>query len=150
MSDLGWGALARIDRRAFSGLGRDERYRMVRLAVSDAVWSTWRRYCEALGVSMGRGIVDLIANELGTVVDEDLDGAAVFAAALQRRLLERSEALDARERRLSEWEQRLKAAQRRVRAIVRPHDSAAQSAKVGRNEPCPCGSGFKFKRCHES
>ncbi|NHZ86126.1 MAG: hypothetical protein GWP19_09620 [Planctomycetia bacterium] len=20
--------------------------------------------------------------------------------------------------------------------------------KVGRNEPCPCGSGIKFKRCH--
>ncbi|MEA2001342.1 MAG: SEC-C metal-binding domain-containing protein [Actinomycetota bacterium] len=20
--------------------------------------------------------------------------------------------------------------------------------KVGRNEPCPCGSGFKYKRCH--
>ncbi len=150
MSDLGRGALARIDRRAFSGLGCDERYRMVRLSVSDAVWSTWRRYCEALGVSMGRGIVGLIANELRTVVDENLDGAAVFAAALESRLLERSEALDARERRLSEWEPRLGAAQRRMRAIARPHDSAAQSARVGRNEPCPCGSGFKFKRCHGS
>lgn len=21
------------------------------------------------------------------------------------------------------------------------------SSKVGRNEPCPCGSGLKFKRC---
>lgn len=21
--------------------------------------------------------------------------------------------------------------------------------KVGRNEPCPCGSGKKFKRCHQ-
>lgn len=21
-------------------------------------------------------------------------------------------------------------------------------AKVGRNDPCPCGSGKKFKRCH--
>ena len=142
--------MASIDRRAFSGLARDERYRMVRLPVSDAVWSTWRRYCEALGVSMGRGIIGLIANELRTVVDEDPDGEAVFGAALERRLLERSEALDARERRLREWEQRLRANERRVRAIARPHDSAAQSAKVGRNEPCPCGSGFKFKRCHGS
>ncbi len=150
MSDLGRGTLARIDRRAFSGLGCDERYRMVRLAVSDAVWSTWRRYCEALGVSMGRGIVGLIANELRTVVDEDFDGAAVFGAALERRLLERTEALDARERSLREWEQRLRVTQRRVRARVRPHDSAAQSARVGRNEPCPCGSSFKFKRCHGS
>mgnify|MGYP000544287138 FL=1 len=21
-------------------------------------------------------------------------------------------------------------------------------AKIGRNEPCPCGSGKKFKHCH--
>jgi SEC-C motif-containing protein len=24
----------------------------------------------------------------------------------------------------------------------------AREAKVGRNEPCPCGSGKKFKKCH--
>lgn len=23
-----------------------------------------------------------------------------------------------------------------------------EGRKVGRNEPCPCGSGLKFKRCH--
>ncbi len=23
-----------------------------------------------------------------------------------------------------------------------------QDRKVGRNEPCPCGSGKKYKRCH--
>jgi hypothetical protein len=23
------------------------------------------------------------------------------------------------------------------------------SVKVGRNDPCPCGSGKKFKECHE-
>jgi SEC-C motif-containing protein len=26
----------------------------------------------------------------------------------------------------------------------------ARSAKVGRNDPCPCGSGMKYKRCHGS
>jgi preprotein translocase subunit SecA len=25
---------------------------------------------------------------------------------------------------------------------------AAGVPKVGRNEPCPCGSGKKFKHCH--
>ena len=24
----------------------------------------------------------------------------------------------------------------------------AKARKVGRNDPCPCGSGEKFKRCH--
>jgi preprotein translocase subunit SecA len=23
-----------------------------------------------------------------------------------------------------------------------------QSQKIGRNEPCPCGSGKKYKHCH--
>ncbi|WP_373690902.1 SEC-C metal-binding domain-containing protein, partial [Endozoicomonas sp. SESOKO4] len=23
-----------------------------------------------------------------------------------------------------------------------------ESRKVGRNEPCPCGSGKKYKQCH--
>ena len=35
--------LARVDRKLASGLGHDETYRMVRLPVSDAIWSTWRR-----------------------------------------------------------------------------------------------------------
>ncbi|MEV4796413.1 SEC-C domain-containing protein [Asanoa sp. NPDC049475] len=26
--------------------------------------------------------------------------------------------------------------------------SGVPSPKTGRNEPCPCGSGLKFKRCH--
>lgn len=23
-----------------------------------------------------------------------------------------------------------------------------EGRKIGRNEPCPCGSGLKFKKCH--
>ena len=23
-----------------------------------------------------------------------------------------------------------------------------ETPKVGRNEPCPCGSGLKYKKCH--
>jgi preprotein translocase subunit SecA len=26
--------------------------------------------------------------------------------------------------------------------------AAAGMARVGRNDPCPCGSGKKFKHCH--
>jgi uncharacterized protein YecA (UPF0149 family) len=25
---------------------------------------------------------------------------------------------------------------------------ATKGAKVGRNDPCPCGSGKKYKKCH--
>jgi uncharacterized protein YecA (UPF0149 family) len=27
-------------------------------------------------------------------------------------------------------------------------DEATNSGPIGRNQPCPCGSGKKFKRCH--
>jgi len=31
---------------------------------------------------------------------------------------------------------------------ARPAPIPRKRAKVGRNEPCPCGSGLKFKKCH--
>jgi uncharacterized protein YecA (UPF0149 family) len=34
------------------------------------------------------------------------------------------------------------ATQQKVRQVVRDGE------KVGRNDPCPCGSGKKYKRCH--
>ncbi|MGI4778849.1 MAG: preprotein translocase subunit SecA [Janthinobacterium lividum] len=33
-------------------------------------------------------------------------------------------------------------------AAVGTADAAAAFARVGRNDPCPCGSGKKFKQCH--
>nr|WP_244558449.1 SEC-C metal-binding domain-containing protein [Tardiphaga sp. OK246] len=27
-------------------------------------------------------------------------------------------------------------------------NDARAKGKIGRNEPCPCGSGKKYKRCH--
>ena len=38
--------------------------------------------------------------------------------------------------------------QERERQAERPVASAASMPKVGRNEPCPCGSGKKYKKCH--
>jgi preprotein translocase subunit SecA len=38
-------------------------------------------------------------------------------------------------------------AQRRPRVAVDPSDPSTWG-KVGRNDPCPCGSGKKFKHCH--
>lgn len=33
-------------------------------------------------------------------------------------------------------------------ALQRPKPEPARSAKIGRNDPCPCGSGKKYKKCH--
>jgi len=32
--------------------------------------------------------------------------------------------------------------------IGRPAERGTSQAKLGRNEPCPCGSGKKYKKCH--
>jgi hypothetical protein len=145
--ELDRGALAKIDHRIRSGLDHNEHSQMVRVPVLEAVWSTWRRYCRALGVAMGRGVAGLIVHELGTVEGSTTGGGAAFVGELQRRLAARAEDLDVRERRLDERERSLRASERRLRARATPHVSSTH-AKAGRNEPCPCGSGFKFKRCH--
>jgi hypothetical protein len=31
-----------------------------------------------------------------------------------------------------------------------PHTARSRKKKIGRNDPCPCGSGKKYKRCHLS
>ena len=36
----------------------------------------------------------------------------------------------------------------RLQPIRQPIRQARRQPKVGRNDPCPCGSGKKFKRCH--
>jgi methionyl aminopeptidase len=35
----------------------------------------------------------------------------------------------------------------RSKALVEPAQMKLKPAKVGRNDPCPCGSGLKFKKC---
>ena len=34
------------------------------------------------------------------------------------------------------------------KSVVQTNDEAYSDKKVGRNEPCPCGSGKKYKHCH--
>jgi uncharacterized protein len=48
---------------------------------------------------------------------------------------------------LTDAVQRLYAAQVSVAGPSSPDASATTASKVGRNDPCPCGSGKKHKRC---
>lgn len=141
------GILAKIDRRVFAEFGHTDVTQTVKVPLSDAVWSVWRRYCEAVGLTMGEGVAGLIAHELGTLVSEDENHGAVYAPELERQLGARSEALDIREHRLNEKERSLRASERLLRARTRPLELPGRSS-VGRNDRCPCGSGLKYKRCH--
>jgi preprotein translocase subunit SecA len=36
----------------------------------------------------------------------------------------------------------------KVEGPQRSQPTVSKDAKVGRNDPCPCGSGKKYKKCH--
>ena len=149
------GTLTRIDRRVFAELAHTGGVQAVKVPVSDAVWSTWRRYCVAVGLSMGEGVAGLIAHELETVVGAGGDAGDVFAGQVARRAEERASRLDAREGeldtradRLRSKEAHLTAWEHRIRTERLSGAPVRAVTKVGRNERCPCGSGLKYKHCH--
>lgn len=94
---------------------------------------------------MGRAVAALICHELEATIAENAEERAIFSSEINEKLLARSEELDARESRLDERERSLREAERRLESRSM---SAGSDARVGRNDPCPCGSGFKYKRCH--
>jgi SEC-C motif len=164
LMELDRGTLARIDRRVGSGLGHDEVYRTVRVSATDATWSTWKRYCDAAGISMGRAIMELIGNELRSVVAEPAgDCGPVFSGLAARSLESREAQIEARECAVDEaeewlghWAMRLGVRKGVLRTLERQvRGQAIQTVrraevvnKVGRNERCPCDSGLKYKHCH--
>ena len=146
------GRLAKIDQRVLTELDHSGGVQIVKVPVSAAVWSTWRRYCETMGVSMGAGIARLVCEELETVVDGEGTTAAQFADQIAEKAQERSVQLDARQRGLEAQAEGLRRKEERLRAweqkLRTPQTAAARIVKVGRNERCPCGSGLKYKHCH--
>ena len=149
------GALAKIDRKVFVELDHADGVQAVKVPVSDAVWSTWRRYSEAMGLSMGEGVAGLILDELKTVVDSSSTGAGVLADQVAKQAEDRASQLEARQHELDlrieelrRKEEHLRAWERRFRTPRVTSSRTQTSAKMGRNDRCPCGSGLKYKHCH--
>lgn len=164
MTDLDRGVLARIDRKLLACLNQDETWRMVRIPVTAAKWSTWKRYCDSAGISMGRAIVTLIDWELISVFgDQTGNRPSVFAEQAEEELANRQTEITRREQdvaaieeRLRRWSEHLRSREDEVEAremrietrsklYARPVDTLV---KVGRNDRCPCASGLKYKYCH--
>lgn len=153
MTDLDRGVLARIDRKLLAGLDQDETWRMVRIPVAAANWSTWKRYCDSAGISMGRAIVTLIDRELISVFgDQTRNRASVFAeqaeeelASRQTDVARREQAVAATEERLKRWSEHLRSREdeveaREMRIETRSKLSAGPEntlVKVGRNDRVP-------------
>ena len=162
--DMDRGTLARIDRRLLAGLGDDEAYRTLRVPATAAKWSTWKRYCDSVGVSMGRAVTMLIDRELiGVFGDVTGDESPVFAqrateelAIREAKIVARERKIDTDEARMRERGERLRRREDEVEAREQRTESMAKltsrdstpRAKIGRNERCPCGSGLKYKHCH--
>src|SRR3990172_904716 len=143
--------LAKVDRRLLSDLDHTEGTQLVKVPVSDAVWSTWRRYCDAVGLPMGRGLAVLLHHELASVVDEDLESLGTKLAAREASIAAREAELTEREQELIRRETHLVIEKHRLTAAARTSANQTEARvppKPGRNEPCWCGSGKKFKYCH--
>lgn len=158
------GILGKIDRRIFAEFSDVTATQAVKVPLSEASWSTWRRYCQVVGLTMGEAVAGLVVYELWTVVDVPADaGSPVFAGRREEELGARELQIAARERAVTEieerncqeakrlgiWDRELQAQERRLALAARkPPPTDANGRKVGRNERCPCGSGLKYKRCH--
>ena len=161
--NLDRGTLARIDRKLLASLGNDEAFRSLRVPASVAKWATWKRYCDSVGVSMGRAVAMLMDRELLSVFGEHTAGEwPVFVQQavkelenLEARIESREHKLDTDEARMREWSERLRrwedeleARELRAEATSKRFSSASTArTKIERNERCPCGSGLKYKRC---
>lgn len=146
---------------------------MAKVPISGATKVVWQRYCQAVGVGMGEGVALLMRNELASVVGEDTERLAdrlhtqdaemkVRAQELEDRekslkqrerslslseadLEDRKKEVEAREQNVAALEQNLA---QRLRASSRSQDAGSSNPRIGRNEPCWCGSGKKYKVCH--
>jgi len=142
--------LAKIDKQILSQMDHDEGVQLVKVPVSEAVWSTWRRYCDAVGIPMGRALAVLLHQELASLVEKDLDGTGTMLGEREALVAAGEAAVAGREREVATREKALAIREQRLAAQTKPTAAplTVPVAKLGRNELCWCGSGKKFKYCH--
>jgi tetratricopeptide (TPR) repeat protein len=81
-------------------------------------------------------------------LDAALRGDAYDVEPVADRLIDLLRAQPGRQADVTAVKRRVKAAVRRVGSgLVRLEPVRREAPKVGRNDPCPCGSGRKYKRC---
>src|SRR5665811_1769432 len=91
---------------------------MVRLPVSDGVWSTWRNCCAAVGLPMGRAVVALITRELRAVIDETVDtDVSIVTERVAEQLACREAQVASRERKVEVAEERLRRWSEQLRVL---------------------------------
>ena len=132
------GKLANIDRRLLAELAEEEGSQPSRLPISPATWSAWNRYCDVIGIPMGRAIVAMIKMELASVVDEDLvAGLHVTGQPVVRRRADAGVTGD-----VARGDGELVAHAQVGRTVGEPAQPDLGPLQVGEDaDPTPCGVG---------
>jgi hypothetical protein len=153
--DLDRGTLAKIDRKLLAGLGNDETFRTLRVPSIRAKWSTWKRHCDSVGISMGRAVTmpidrDLIS-VLGDITSSEMPGSTQRAteplAIREAKVVARESEVDTEEARMRELGERLRRREDELEVCEQLAEFASKItsrhstdyAKIGRNERCPAG-----------
>ena len=143
--------------RAFGGPIMEQIEKIVMLQTLDSLWKDHLLSMDHLREGIGlRGY-----GQLNPLVEYQKEAFAMFEAlmrVMQRDVVEKmfSVQLTTEQEATQMQAQQAQQAQR-PHGVVMSHGEQAENAestlkreapKVGRNDPCPCGSGKKYKRCH--
>ncbi|MGQ0849745.1 MAG: SEC-C metal-binding domain-containing protein [Actinomycetota bacterium] len=107
---------------------------------------------------MGRGLAILVHHELASLITEDFEHEGALLSERARQLNQREQAVAKREADLEQREKWLVTRERRayiggrteddLKRVSAPARKSVAVPRAGRNDPCLCGSGLKYKRCH--
>ena len=136
-----------------AALGEEEFYRIVRITMLQAIDMFWVDHLEMMDYL--RGSVNLRAyGQRDPLVEYKKEGLRLFKdmqGAVDAQILSvlphmGAGALQVEEAKLKETQKHMKEAGAEGKSDSQP--AIAAKNKVGRNDPCPCGSGKKYKNCH--
>lgn len=136
-------------------LGDDEFARHARQMILQVIDMFWLEHLEALDYL--RGSVRLRAyGQRDPLVEFKREGLRLFKelessifATVVHLLPNLAEHFKADEQKLKTVHEDATAIGERASGVAgNPNQVKSEAAKVGRNDPCPCGSGKKYKKCH--
>ncbi|MBU6370950.1 MAG: SEC-C domain-containing protein [Patescibacteria group bacterium] len=145
-------ASQKIISEKIAALGEEEFYRIVRIAMLQAIDMLWVDHLEAMDYL--RGSVNLRAyGQRDPLVEYKKEGLQMFKTmegATNVQVLSilphiGAGAMQQEEKQMQETQRHMKEAGGEGKADAAP---AQKKEKIGRNDPCPCGSGKKYKNCH--
>ena len=136
-----------------TALGEEEFYRIVRITMLQAIDMFWVDHLEMMDYL--RGSVNLRAyGQRDPLVEYKKEGLRLFKTmqeSVDAQVLNVLPhmgigAMQAEEAKLKETQKHMKAAGAEGKSDS--NSVSVKKEKVGRNDPCPCGSGKKYKNCH--